>query len=85
MTINKGLKVGKHNAMSGHTERGRERERERDFEAIESQQALRRLYTRHKRYQQIHRCHFHFRSSISEPVDGAAVCVCVRVCVRVRA
>ncbi len=28
LKINKGLKVGKHNAMSGHTERGRERERE---------------------------------------------------------
>jgi len=34
--------------MSGHTERVRERERERNFEAIESQLALRRLYTRHK-------------------------------------
>ena len=34
--------------MSGHTERGREGERETDFEAIESQLALRRLYTRHK-------------------------------------
>ena len=29
LTINKRLKVGKHNAMSGHTERGREGERER--------------------------------------------------------
>ena len=26
-----------------------------------------------------------FRSSISEPVDGAAVCVCLCVCVRARA
>jgi hypothetical protein len=34
--------------MSGDTERGRERQIERDFEAIESQLALRRLYTRHK-------------------------------------
>ena len=33
--------------MSGHTERGRG-EGEKDFEAIESQLALRRLYTRHK-------------------------------------
>ena len=48
LTINRRLKVGKHNAMSGHTERGREGEREIDFEAIESQLALRRLYTRHK-------------------------------------
>ena len=36
------------------------------------------------RYQQIHRCFSLFRSSISEPVDGAAVCVCVCVCARAR-
>ena len=138
LKINKGLKVGKHNAMSGDTERGRERQIERDFEAIESQLALRRLYTRHKSRTSSHlplppplctrsprsllhhlwpsrpdrgpQTHitpplvtngiairhkhvqdtsrstdvfFHFRSSISELVDGAAVCVCV--CARARA
>ncbi len=122
--------------MSGHTERGRERERERDFEAIESQLALRRLYTRHKPRTSSHLplppplyttsprsllhhlwpsrpdrgpqtdinpppvtngiasrhkhvqdtsrstdVFFHFRFSISGPVDCAAVCVSLCVCV----
>ena len=122
--------------MSGHTERRGEREIEIDFETIESQLALRRLYTRqkprtsshlplppplyttsprsllhhlwpsrpdrgpqthitpppvtngiairHKHVQDTSRSTdivFHFRSSISGPVDCAAVCVCLCVCV----
>ena len=47
LTINRRLKVGKHNAMSGHTERGREGDRER-FGSNRVSAALRRLYTRHK-------------------------------------
>ncbi len=120
--------------MSGHTERGRERERERDFEAIESG-AETFLYKRQISYiikssSATPRLHYipaiittpsvaiaahtfistprlsrmaspfvtnmfkipadppmflFFRSSISEPVDGAAVCVCLCVCVRARA